>query len=97
MKSQLRSLRSLPIIGSRNIITVIITFELINQETTQEEGGMLKGIERSVVVVESAVAPAVPAALAAPLLQAAPAGLTAAAVAPAPRKQRSRPFNIPRS
>ena len=73
--------------------------ESSNQEQTQGEGGTLKGVERRAVVnAESAVSPAVPAALVAPLLLAAPAGPSrAAAAAPAPRKQRSRPFNIPRS
>ena len=73
--------------------------ESSNQHLAQEEGGMSKGIERrDVVDAESAVSPAVPAALAAPLLLAAPAGLSrAAAAAPAPRKQRSRPCNIPKS
>ena len=50
------------------------------------------------ITAESAVSRAVPAALAAPLMPAAPADVVtrAAADATAPRKKRSRPFNIPR-
>ena len=62
-----------------------------------EVSGDLDDLER--VNAESAVSRAVPAALAASLPLAAPADVVtrAAADAPAPRKKRSRPFNIPRS
>ena len=46
---------------------------------------------------DTAGSPAVSAALAAPLLPAAPADQSAAAAAPATRKVRPRPFRIPRS
>ena len=64
-----------------------------------EKGGTLKGEEPRVVVdAVSAESSAGPAALAASVVPAASVGLPrAAADAPAPRKQRSRPFNIPRS
>ena len=64
------------------------------ETTNQDEAsGDLKDFER--VNAESAGSRAVPAALAASLPLAAPAGVTtrAAADAPAPRKKRSRPFN----
>ena len=66
--------------------------------TNNEVSGDMDDLER--INAESAVSRAVPAALAAPLSLAAPADVVttrAAADAPAPRKKRSRPFNIPRS
>ena len=68
------------------------------ETTNQEEAsGDVKDLERD--NAESAVPRAVPAALAASLPLAAPAGVVppAAADALAPRKKRSRPFNIPRT
>ena len=67
------------------------------ETTNQEEAsGDVKDLERD--NAESAGPRAEPAALAASVVPAASVGLPrAAADAPAPRKQRSRPFNIPRS
>ena len=73
--------------------------ESANLQQGQLDGGTLEGEEqRAVVDAESAVSSAAPAALAAPLSPAATVGPSrAASDAPAPRKKRSRPFNIPRS
>ena len=62
----------------------------------KEVGEDVHGFERN--TADFAVSRAAPAALAAPLLLAAPAEPSrAAAAASAPRKKRSRPFNIPRT
>ena len=67
--------------------------ETINQGNHSED---VKELERT--DLNSAGSPAVLAALADPLLPAAPVDhSSAAAAAPAPGKVRSRPFNIPRS
>ena len=67
--------------------------ETINQEEAIED---VSGLERT--TADFTVSPAVPAALAAPLWLAAPTEPSrAAAAASAPRKKRSRPFNIPRT
>ena len=67
--------------------------ETNNQEEAIEEEN---GLERT--TADLAVSRAVPAALAAPLLLAAPVEPSrATAAASAPRKKRARPFNIPRT
>ena len=67
--------------------------ETNNQEEAIEE---VNDLERN--TADLAVSRAAPAALAAPLLLAAPAEPSrAAAAASAPRKKRSRPFKIPRT